>query len=240
MKTHNSLATMSTMTRTYPVLLILFVMGLLTLMVVGCSGRTADISLRTGIPCSPPCWHNLVPGESGEEDVCRELEASPYVRAGTLRSWGEGVLRVYGWASRRGNSNWIRLRDGKVWRMDIRPDYNLAIGEVVSLFGPPDGVYAYVEGNEQIVYGLILDYPTRGLEFSAYGDARHFSLTERTATITGKEPVTVVYYYAPQSLESALRGPLACSPLCIGSALRDEQEWPGIGGIVVLAEYPRR
>lgn len=227
------------MIRTYPAPLILFVMGLLILVVVGCRERMADISLRTGIPCSPPCWHNLVPGESDEEDVRRELETSPYVRAGTLRSWGEGVFCIYGWTSRRGNSNWIRLRDGKVWRMDIRPDHNLTVGEVVSLFGSPDGVYAYVEGNEQIVYGLILDYPTRGLEFSAYGDARHYSLKERTATIAEKQPVAVVYYYAPQSLESALLGPLACDSLYIDTVIRDEREWPGIGGTVVLAEYPR-
>ncbi len=229
------------MARRVSVVFALSAMWLLASLAAGCGERAADTSLRTGSPCSPPCWHNLVPGESGEEDVRRELESSPFVRAGTLQSWGESgeASQVYGWTSQRGKSNWIRLRDGKIQRIEIRPDFDLTIGEVISLFGPSEGVYAYVEGSERYVYRLILDYPTRELEFLSDADGRYLSLQDRTGTIQEKQSATVVYYYAPQPLESALREVFGCYPAYIEAMLRDEQSWPGIGGTISLSEYGR-
>jgi hypothetical protein len=51
-----------------------------------------DKSLITGDPCSPPCWHQLVPGESTEEEALEILQDLPFVDENTieLQSWYGG------------------------------------------------------------------------------------------------------------------------------------------------------
>ena len=236
------------------ILMMLFCLVPLLIPLSGCSRPALDKSLLTGEPCSAPCWHNLVPGESTEDDVRRELGNSPWVKPGTVSSGGTEYAGVPGlafaWKDRGRKErlklvwNRIRLRDGKVSLVEINLDYDLTLGEVVSRYGPPEGVYArLVGGKEVITYEVILDYPARGLEFSSYSFPDNLDdIRVRTGVgiVTEDLKVTAVYYYAPTSLESALRDVFLYPPERVEAMLGDEQAWPGFGEEVAFAYFPRR
>jgi hypothetical protein len=89
---------------------------LVLLLVVVCLGLTilglrwwagyresvTDRSLFTGLPCAPPCWQGIVPGETTAEEAMQILRASPYVKQDNIEKTGTyalGALRAYWKAS---------------------------------------------------------------------------------------------------------------------------------------------
>ena len=231
--------------------MMLFCLVPLLISLSGCSRTALDKSLLTGEPCVAPCWHNLVPGESTEDDVRRELDNSPWVKPGTLSSgWtkyhGLSVL-AFAWKDHgRGRkevlklaSNRIDLRDGRVLLIEIYLDYDLSLGEVVAKYGPPEGVYAL----ETRTFGCraILDYPAKGLTFSSYSSSVDYEDVfprKGVGVLSEDLKVASVAYYAPTSLESALRDVFLLYPDRIERMLSDEQPWQGFGE-VKLAYYSR-
>lgn len=233
------------------ILMMLFCLVPLLISLSGCSRTALDKSLLTDEPCSAPCWHNLVPGESTEADVRRELEGSPWVKANTLDStptiMNEIPVLIIGWEDRgrglretlRDAFNSVQVTDGKASLITIYLDYDLSLGEVVAKYGPPEGVYAL----ETRSFGCkaILDYPAKGLTFSSYSpsvDYEDVFPRKGVGVLSEDLKVTSVAYYAPTSLESALRDVFLLYPDRIERMLSDEQPWQGFGE-VKLAYYSR-
>lgn len=204
-----------------------------------------DRSLLTGEPCEAPCWHNIIPGESTEEDVWRELKGSPYVYTGTLNSsttdvFGTRVTDIV-WNGRGSSVNRITLLDNKVLLIRIELDYELSLEDVIEKFGPPRSVFANSSPAEFNDYSVVLDFPTKGLSFLSYiyrAGREEIDLKRQVGVLKKELPVTWVYYYSPSSLENVLKNVFLYPPEMTEYFLDNTREWNGFGEIPLL-DYQR-
>jgi hypothetical protein len=203
----------------------------------GCTPKPElDRSLLTGDPCSPPCWHNITPGESSEEDVRAVLEGSPYVKEdslGVTPTERAGVPHViYGWQGRGKMLNRVYVREGKVFHIKLTLDYKLTLGEAVQEFGHPETVYAHLDGNGG--YSVVFEYPTQGLTLDSYTwpeDNVYIAIDRGVGPVSEEMLVTWVSYYAPTSLECALRDVFLFGPAKVAYFMDHAQDWDGFGPV---------
>lgn len=196
-----------------------------------------DVSLISGAPCVVPCWYNITPGVSGEDDVRAALMGSPFIREGSLSSsqttWQGVAATVFDWKARGVRDNRVYLRDGTVQWIEIVPDYRLPLGQVVDEFGPPENVHAFV-GGEDVDYIVRLDYPAQGVSFSSVTDVLDLDdvIVEQGIAILSQDlSVTKVFYYAPTSLEGVLRDVFLYPEETVEYHLGVAQEWTGFGSV---------
>ncbi len=196
-----------------------------------------DISLLTRSPCAPPCWHNIVPGVSNEEDVRGQLENSLYVKDGSLHystlEEGGVPLVVFSWQDREGRPNQIYLRENRVLRIEIGLDYDLALGEIVERYGPPEGVHASVGVADFYWCDVDFDYPSLGLTLESFSLIDPEDIVEGTISVTDETEITSVVYYTPTSMRGMLREVFLFSSDQAEDFLAHIQEWDGFGRIVV-------
>ncbi len=154
---------------------------LLVIILTGCGAPALDKSLLTDEICAAPCWCNITPGVTTDAQAVSALSECPWVKRGSLHKTptslgsGEPIVMV-GWDHRkslfasefsRNNRNDARVLKGKIDLVTIFMDYPLTLEQVVSKFGPPEGVYA-VWGATKPSFMVILDYPHRGLSFEVF------------------------------------------------------------------------
>jgi hypothetical protein len=199
-----------------------------------------DTSLLTDDPCVAPCWQNIIPGVTTEQEARSLLKGSPFVRKDSLdyaianwKSGGEG----YDWFVWNGRSkkyrNALYLREGKTVLIQLHVDYTLTAGQVANKFGPPERVYAKLTGGGVLI--AYLDYPAQGLRFTADWSPRdHTELNMAVsgiALLTEDREIVEVAYFAPGPLEEVLQNPYLNAPVEVEEYLKRVQEWEGFGYI---------
>ncbi|MBN1976695.1 MAG: hypothetical protein JW918_04765 [Anaerolineae bacterium] len=197
-----------------------------------------DTSLLTDDPCRAPCWHNIIPGVSGEDDVRAQLQDSPFVKEGTLEyeltEWREVQLGMFYWQGRGEHYNRVYLRDGKVLRIEIRIDHDWTLGEAVDKFGPPKGVLADTYGVETTGYHVDFYYPAQGLIFESnmLPVDRQVYLGDGKGILQKDLKVTQATYFAPTSLEGMISEVYLYSPDDdMEGWLANIHEWQGFGEV---------
>jgi hypothetical protein len=183
-----------------------------------------DTSLLTDDPCRAPCWHNIIPGVSGEDDVRAQLQDNSLIRKGTLRyelTEEAGVpIGLFYWQARSEHYNRIILRDEVVRRMEVWVDHDWTLGEVVDKFGPPEYILTYVDCLESCLHAVEFYYPAQGLEFE--------SVTfDREDIISRDLKVTLGVYFAPTTLEGMMSEAYLCPPEKMETCLSDIGKWEG-------------
>jgi hypothetical protein len=196
-----------------------------------------DTSLLTDDPCRVPCWHNITPGLSNGSDVRAQLQDGSFVRKDTLKyeSTEEAGVPVdlFYWQAKSEHYNRILLRDQVVLRMEIQVDHNWTLGEVVDKFGPPEYVYALIDGEESLGYLVEFFYPALGLEFeSATFPIKRADYTSGgKGIVSEKLKVTRAVYFVPTSLEGMLSETYLAPPDAVARYMVDIHEWEGFGKI---------
>lgn len=154
------------------VLLVLMLLLLLVIVVWYYVLWPADRSLLTWEPCAPPCWQNLTPGLSTEQDVMHYISNLPKMEQSRLTTYSHysercGVVQAYRWTGgRNGAFREIVVREGRVRLIEVAPDYNLRLGAVVDRFGPPEYMSADLGlGDDGSIYIIEVYYPQQGLTF---------------------------------------------------------------------------
>jgi hypothetical protein len=107
-----------------------------------------DRSWLVGVPCSPPCWYGLVPGQSSESDVISVLGDLDFIDVDSMdivrtQFFEETVQEVYIQVEMkmkmegRGNINFLIQEDSlKVIAESL--NYEISLQEVVDAIGEPD------------------------------------------------------------------------------------------------------
>jgi len=152
------------------------------------------------------------------------------------------ALTVFSWEDHESPPyNRVFLRDGKILRIEIYPDYKLTLSNIVSTFGDPEGIYAFSIARETITLKFILDYPSKGLSIVSYTPRVNpkKAFTSVGAILDGDLAVMRIHYYAPTSLETALRDVFLLRPERVNKILSDVQKWKEFGQEVPFAEYDR-
>ena len=215
---------------------LVFVLSILCM--AGCGIKTEpDKSLLTGDPCSPPCWHNIVPGVSTEDDVRRELEGN-LVKRGLLRyraTEQNGVpLDVFTWEVSGKKINGIYLQKGQVLKMMINVTYALTLGEIVEKYGPPEGIYARLGGPEYWNYLILFYYSSQGFSVTSYTskvNPDQYRVRQGIGILSKDMQVDEVAYFAPTSLGSMVRDVFLLDGDSADRHLANVSEWQGFGEV---------
>ncbi len=110
-----------------------------------------------GIPCAPPCWEGITPGQSTLTDAIRLLQQSPAIQPQTVHfePWSEeeenlGYIKWQWRGSKFGGEIYYYLTQGEAIVTYIRPgleaipdaDASFTLGEVIAAYGEPSHIHA--------------------------------------------------------------------------------------------------
>ena len=193
-----------------------------------------DTSLLTDDPCRAPCWNNIIPGVSGEDEVRAQLQDASFVKEGTLEyelTEERGIqLGFFYWQARSEHYNRVYLRDGKVLRIQIMIDHDRTLGEAVDKFGPPEGVFADIYRES---YRVEFYYPTQGIEFESnmLPVDRQVYLGDGKGILQEDMKVTRAIYFAPTSMDGMVSEAYLYSSYDMEGWLANIHEWEGFGEV---------
>jgi hypothetical protein len=168
-----------------------------------------DRSLLTGVPCEPPCWQELIPGESTVEDVLEVLENAPFVDVASIQRTSFDERETIEWQSSVSErASWetspigvVELSEGRVSSILVNLEYELGLQELVGLMGEPAGYFVFSHdspaGPVCYTYSVGFVWPENGLVAMSFLDVpnpipQHEQLLPPDALY-----VTRVHYYPP-------------------------------------------
>ncbi len=137
----------------------------------------ADSSLTTQLPCKFPCWHGLTPGASTADDVRRLTATDSFVPTNQYQKDFDPARwtnTLYWWFGSPQNANRLVIEDGILYHIQISPNIDFSIQDILNIYGRPAGVLTTFENRiseGKIYIQLSLYYPVRGLivDFSFLG-----------------------------------------------------------------------
>lgn len=148
--------------------LILAVLGLLLIAFTAACGpepqiRSDDLlrdnSFLTGDPCGPPCWRNIIPGQTNWQNALTIIEDDPTLDRLQTRADEESSAIAAGWAQVDGEGCCqMFTEDGSTVSfvvLQTRPDHTL--GEVIAEHGEPAYVIGEAITGDQGLFNLF--YP---------------------------------------------------------------------------------
>jgi hypothetical protein len=163
----------------------------------------------------------------------------PAVNKDTVRYGlvGEGgvPLVTFWWEDQNGRVNKIRLQGprGKVLRIEINLDYDLALGEIVGEYGPPETVYVPVCA-EDYSERVFIDYPSVGIQFLAPLPADAGARAVESSVVLSETLVmTDAVYFAPTSFQEMLSEVFRLSPAEVDCRVSHSHQWQGFGRLTI-------
>jgi hypothetical protein len=203
--------------------------------------------LAYGIPCKPPCWRGLIPGQSTRQEAAQVIEQLQ------TEGWTDHIVdgsSVFGGYSispspfiSHGTIH-VTIEDDIVTK--IRSTtllFYYPVGSIVEQFGAPEGLYPLDKGSticssceeweppeppdapvESSPVHLL--YPNQGLWFLALVPVSGLGC------ICPEMPVATFCYYSPRSMREALSDEYLTTLFVAleGATEEDLVEWHGFGG----------
>lgn len=115
---------------------------------------TVDKSFLIGQPCEPPCWYNLIIGQSTVEDVLDSLKTQTFIVENSIREIptklgnDAGIVIRYDCVYIQGNScGSLYMVDNVLVLNVMQIAFPLSLGDVVDKLGRPDYIDIYFYGN---------------------------------------------------------------------------------------------
>jgi hypothetical protein len=146
---------------------------LLVISVSACKPETypsSETSILDNPICSPPCWQNIIPGETNRNDLLTALagidnfDQSSLVQRDYPNKKDYNQV-VYGKLYLEPNAVTFvsaYLSDETVVELNFTGLWNLTLEEVIEEFGEPEGVFIYHSNDFNVVSFLI---PSKGVAF---------------------------------------------------------------------------
>lgn len=128
-----------------------------------------------GIPCSPPCWEGVTPGQTSALDAVAILRASPVISNAKLYDSGSHYYGSIDWdwtSDGQGGGLYFDIRGPLHAVIRIEPRYPTSIWltDVIQAYGEPSHIVALRRDNVEAretgrdIYDLQLVYFSRGFE----------------------------------------------------------------------------
>ncbi len=216
---------------------------LLSVMIVGCNSHAPELNvgLLTGKPCAPPCWQNLTPGTSTNEDVEQFLKNLNPIewpeRDDRVSTMGCTVISVRDQPGIEVNRlvNLFVYEERLMW---IQSDINqtMTLKMIVDNYGEP----TYYRATNAIgldgsaYYSVSVYYPSIGLKLDIAVDEKLIG------RILPNMKVLAVEYYPVGDIEGYFSNKYTCwiesqeMADAINDELRYTQPWTGFGDIQVI------
>lgn len=130
----------------------------------------------TGIPCTAPCWHGLIIGQSNENDVMSTLPTLTFINHNTINVhqmqslpsldpsiWGKGVEITANCITAEKQCVTIRVVENALTDVVTVMNYNIRVEEAIKYLGNPDYIGFDRAGGEQIACKVYLIWKEKQL-----------------------------------------------------------------------------
>jgi len=213
-----------------------------SLILSGCSwikGR----SFYADLTCQLPCWQNIVPGVTTEEEALRILRNSASIDQQSLSTTGsawlifDDIIRF-----RSAPKNWhgeAYILDQKVAKINFWGNLNLKFGDAIKVNGEPKFViniptYRGPPGSPALGYSLIVIDPDRGIAY----EFNTADLPElQRGELRPDTPIRLMTYFDPDKYDEFLEAKLfSMGFLGREGTLEYLVPWTGFGSI--KSKYP--
>lgn len=148
---------------------------LLVMIIAACSkvfyDSKADKSFLTNLPCAPPCWYGLIPGEATKADVLKTLKELPFIDYATIREYrtvwnldnAAESIRFGCSHPRKDECGAALISDDQLKELWLTVNFRLDVEMVITKLGPP--TYVDYGGFQPEVGGcfLSLAWPDNGI-----------------------------------------------------------------------------
>lgn len=142
-----------------------------------------DTSFIDSDPCGPPCWRNIIPGETDWQDALTIIEDDPTLSDPDVRTSDDSTVEGALWGQDGGDDCCqMYTEDGAVVDVLIlqtTPDSTL--GEVIDEYGDPTYVLGEEFSDDQGVFSLF--YPELQMVVYVFAEGNDVSLSEASETI---------------------------------------------------------
>lgn len=166
----------------------LIAIGFITLM--ACAGSRKDESFLIGEPCYVPCWQEITPGITSEEDATRRLNELEIIKQDSIarRPSSTNIRAVtYNFHLQGGMIGNLLIEDSLVYRIRLA-GLDMTIEEIISTFGEPE---LLLTRGHALCFEVDIFYLSQGMWF----DGRNCESQFRTPA-TGVEIEPSIELYA--------------------------------------------
>lgn len=207
-----------------------------------------DESLVTGVPCSPPCWYGIHPGQTAVEEAIKIVRGLPFVVSDSLKrakeglpsGFDEGVTWKYIGGTHPAHGGALYARQGTIVWMRVSLPRGLRLADVLVTQGEPDlvavslgmiGIGPLAEGHG---YYLHLFYSERGVMLSSKG----YGLGEgQYVTLSPDIVIDEAEYFAPRDLVSYVVQILGATEESARKYAQRYHPWPGLDQEIPVPRY---
>jgi hypothetical protein len=183
--------------------------------------------------CEPPCWHNIIPGESTKNDVNSLIPEIPEIDLSSIsevsiKSYGTSDQIKWGFDSKAGDfGGIIYFTDEVVSTIGIDPKKGaLTLEGAIEKLGEPEYTFAYKERGEIDRMVIFLLNPTKGYVL-LYNSGR---FRRGSASIQPTHPIEHVVYFDPMMFNQLITsGPIMSQDLT--TLQQNMRPWRGYGEI---------
>lgn len=211
---------------------LLFLIVLISL-TFACYTRTTTIVLDD--TCAPPCWHNIVPGQSTREEALELLPTIPGVNPRTIITISDfQANNTIVWDSTtfmRDLGGRITLVDEKVSVLEFVPGKGaLTLAKAIEKFGEPEKVLGGVDRAVRPGLVIYILYPTKGIALLIHQRPYY---DDYWAEIKPSNSINVVWFFDPSLFDEIIRhGPITrLSQRVIKQGIKP---WAGYGEIPLI------
>jgi len=221
----------------------LFMMLAALLLVVGCVDPPIDLRTRpavqdetlvTGKPSLPPCWYEIISGETNTQDALNIVKRLSFVDPKSVvettrdlyENTDNSILWFYSGTPDFGGRLSIH-RDRVIWYRVSYPN-NLRFGDIVAQVGEPDWVWVGREGGAGTEHIFQFIFEARGLmlESRLYGAG---TAKDGKVLLSSDIEIADARYFQPQSLKDYLKNIVGATETQTDQMKEAYQPWPGFG-----------
>jgi len=169
-----------------------------------------DSGLLTEQPCKAPCWKNLIPGQTTEDEINRfliSLESRDWVIGNERNtSFGCRIINLkYKPDSMKSATFELAIENGRLVMITSLPRNVHPIGIISLWFGQPESIESILGvGPESNSYLPMVFYPKQGMAFVLNGDDHN------PGFIHPFMMMSVIYYYQPGTVSNYYLAEYSC------------------------------
>jgi hypothetical protein len=155
-------------------------------------------------PCSPPCWQNIIPGETTYEEMIQIVDKLPSVsKNGSMGNYRKPYSEIYAITFSDWQTAYIYIIEENVVAIIISDNLNITVKEALSMYGEPESMYIHRFQTGDIIglqYNLL--YPDIGLILSVHDEG----LAIGPITIDPDDYIYEIYYLIPEEFVTFMNG----------------------------------
>jgi hypothetical protein len=203
----------------------------------GCKQSNLQFALSSP-NCNPPCWQNIIPGKTTEEEVINNLKNNSIVdqKSITLQGgrWNTFDDAIYSLFKNGEIKSEIYFLNGKVALMTFSGDLNTTFNQAVTAFGDPEYIinipqWGGLPGYPDPSFSITALNPSKGIKFSY--DTRDVGGNIKLE-LTPENKITRISYFDPNKYKNILdAGMFSEGFLKDGEAEKFMVIWNGYGEI---------